>query len=115
LRNLEKIGPRKREKHPQWHGGIQDSRADGYLVVNLPDNSPFINMATRGNRVFQHRLVVAESLGRCLLPNEVVHHLNGNRTDNRLENLVVCDSSTHEKGTLVKLLRKRIKELEEKL
>lgn len=60
----------------------------------------------------EHRLVMERFLGRNLSKKELVHHLNGIRDDNRLENLCVVDSSSHEINTFIKQLQKRIIQLE---
>ena len=45
----------------------------------------------------QHRMVIESQIGRSLMPDETVHHRNGDKTDNRLENLELW-SSRHPKG-----------------
>jgi hypothetical protein len=46
-----------------------------------------------GKDTLVHRQVMEIALGRALLPGEVIHHLNGIRSDNRIENLRLCSSN----------------------
>lgn len=57
--------------------------ADGYVMIKMPGHSE----TTRTGWGLEHRIVMSDHLGRPLWPDENVHHKNGDRTDNRLENL----------------------------
>lgn len=83
------------EQHPMWQGG-RHLRKDGYVSVTLGKDSPFYGMVNKSGNLLEHRLVMAEHLGRCLEPWEVVHHKNGSRGDNRSVNLeLVSDQAAH--------------------
>lgn len=98
--------------HYNWKGGITKQKG-GYLLQMINRESPYWDMVkTRSKQVLQHRLVMAEYLGRCLKGNEVVHHLNGVRDDNRIENLTLVTLKNHPHATLNSALKERIRELE---
>ena len=70
------------ERNGFWRGGrVLDE--DGYVLLKVPGHPD----ADRHGYVREHRLVMENVLGRRLDPKEVVHHKNGDRADNRPENL----------------------------
>jgi hypothetical protein len=80
--------------NPDWRGGSYIEPEKGYRMVRCP--AEFASMARQNGYVLEHRLVVAQHLGRCLCHVEVVHHQNGQILDNRFENLrLYQDHRTH--------------------
>lgn len=69
----------------------------GYVIVSIPKGHPLIEerkkKGIRSYTMREHRLVMEKHLGRRLLPNETVHHKNGIRSDNRIENLELWDKN----------------------
>ncbi len=75
--------------NPRFNGGRRKS--NGYILVQKPGHPN----ARKNGYVGEHVLVISEHLGRPILPGEVVHHKNGVKDDNRLENLEVMPRSKH--------------------
>ena len=84
------LNPRFGRKAANWKGGRNYS-GGGHVYIYNPDH-PY---STKDGYVMEHRLVMEEHLGRIIDPDEVVHHLNGVKDDNRPENLEVLNRGDH--------------------
>lgn len=65
--------------------------SDGYILVYKPEHPA----SDKGGFVLEHRLVLETVLGRPLESGEYVHHINGDKSDNRPENLMFTDIREH--------------------
>jgi hypothetical protein len=79
---------RRKEECPRWNGGIK-TRTDGYILAVAPDNHPYpSDITSSGTKyVLLHRLIMEARLGRFLEPGEVVHHRDGDPSNNDPSNL----------------------------
>lgn len=86
------------ERNPRWNNR-RSKRTLGYILIYLPDHP---NCDQRGYYP-EHRFVMEQHLGRYLLKTEVVHHINRNVKDNRIENLELFSSNgEHISKTIIK-------------
>lgn len=93
LRYISKHPRPSGNKNPNWKGGKYKT-AHGYINICLP-NHPYTNA---GSYVFEHRLIMEKHIGRYLKPEESMHHVNGIKDDNRIENLkLFISESEHQK------------------
>lgn len=74
--------------NPAWKGGRKIDK-DGYVLIYSPTHPH----ASKAGCVREHRLVIEKHLGRILDQKEVVHHKNGVKEDNRIENLELFENN----------------------
>lgn len=97
------------QRNYNWKGGrVKDSK--GYIRIRLQPDDFFYPMVQSRGYVFEHRLVMARHLGRCLQSWEVVHHKRGiAKDDNRIEGLQLVTDGRHRQITI---LENKINQLE---
>jgi len=89
--------------HHSWKGGRYKDE-DGYIQINIGKNK----------RQYEHRLIWEKAYGK-ILKGYIIHHLNGIRDDNRLENLIMLPRKRHSPLIIIEPHQKRIRELEKQL
>jgi len=77
------------KNHPNWKGGRINEK--GYIYIYSPEH-PNSNYK---NYVQEHRLIMEKHLGRYLYPWEIIHHKNGIKNDNKIENLELLPNGQH--------------------
>ncbi len=90
------------QSHHRWANGYKTKR--GYVYVRIDKDDPMFSMSRQG-WILEHRLVVAHRVGRPLLTSEVVHHINGNKSENRSNNLLLLKERDHNSHSTLSEIR----------
>jgi hypothetical protein len=61
---------------------------EGYIMIYAPDHPN----AKHNGGIYEYRYIMSQFLDRPLKPSEIIHHVNGDRQDNRIENLKVVEA-----------------------
>lgn len=78
------------ENNGNWAGGKTFS-AQGYILIANPEHEN----SRKSGYVLEHRYIISQRIGRPLKDTEIVHHINGDKLDNRPENLEITSRSHH--------------------
>jgi len=79
---------KKREKSPHWKGGLVRD-GNGRMKILMPEHPA----AQTSGYVPEHRIIMEQKIGRLLKLTEVVHHIDGNRSNNDPSNLMLFSST----------------------
>jgi len=75
-------------ENPKWKG---QHRNNGYIYIYKPDHPN----ASKTGYVSEHRMVASEMLGRPLTKQDIIHHIDGDRTNNNEQNLFITNKRGH--------------------
>ena len=89
------------KNNSQWNGGRRNT-SHGYIEIYVP-NHP--NASARGT-VYEHRLIMEKKIGRYLLPEEDVHHIDEDKQNNHPDNLQLFSSKSEHTKHHQKLKKK---------
>lgn len=64
---------------------------DGYVFLYRPEHPSSRKIPPDFGYILEHRLVMEAYLGRRIKKGEVIHHIDGNKSNNKLENLLLCE------------------------
>lgn len=81
----DRITALQSERNPDWKGGKTISQ--GYVEIS--------SRAIQPKRKREHQIVMESYIGRELKANEVIHHIDGNKQNNNINNLALMDRSAH--------------------
>jgi predicted DNA-binding protein YlxM (UPF0122 family) len=99
----------QRDNHPFWNGG--KFKHHKYIYILLDKDNPFYCMAKKNKGyIAEHRYIMANYLGRPLESWEIVHHIDGNKTNNKISNLKLFSKSTHDMVTILEEENRKLKE-----
>lgn len=93
-----------KENHPQWKGGKWTNK-HGYILALNPEH-PYCDS---NGYIMEHRLVMEKHLNRYLKPEEVIHHINRIKNDNRIKNLKLFNNHSEHTSFEMKLIWERRK------
>ena len=86
---LNPMAKRTGETSPSWKGG-RNRHSRGYVLICMQEHP-----RASGGQVLEHIVIAERALGKPLPARAEVHHVNGDRADNRTSNLVICQDRAY--------------------
>lgn len=84
-------------QHKGLKGQLVGSKNPNYKTGKTITKNGYIQLSLNGGKIYEHRKVMQDFLGRKLDRNEIVHHKDGDKLNNDISNLEVLTNSQHSK------------------